>query len=256
VAALAVLALILGLFAAGGPARAEDDVYVQQDGTPIVSKPGIGGKILAWVDAGFPLTVHGRDGEWLQVSSSVLRLPTDSLWVPAARVGRRAPGAYDIAYAPDGPPMGVGKHFFRLEVVGGEDVRVRAHCRIDAGPDRKDRFHTVIEEIPLVLDVYGDAVDCTVAMLVSFGWIDVVLLTSDGTVIASAETSDRRGRVRLRSEGPWGSAAGFALPARFVILKDQPKIDVPGGRLVPPLGNPVPPLANPVPPMAAPVPPP
>jgi len=42
-----------------GPARAAADVFVLQDGTPLVSKPGIGGKILLWVDTGFPLTVVG-----------------------------------------------------------------------------------------------------------------------------------------------------------------------------------------------------
>jgi len=38
------------------PARA-DMTVVQQDKTPIVSWPGVGGRILTRVDAGFPLTV-------------------------------------------------------------------------------------------------------------------------------------------------------------------------------------------------------
>jgi hypothetical protein len=89
VAAAAVLLLMSATDSA--PARA-DMAVVQQDKTPIVSWPGVGGRILTRVDAGFPLIVLGRDGEWLKVASPELKLPGE-LWVPVARVG-------DIAGAP------------------------------------------------------------------------------------------------------------------------------------------------------------
>jgi len=89
--AAALGAVLLLSAASNAPARA-DMTVVQQDKTPIVSWPGVGGRILTRVDAGFPLTVLGRDGEWLKVASPDLNL-TGELWVPAARVG-------DIAGAP------------------------------------------------------------------------------------------------------------------------------------------------------------
>jgi hypothetical protein len=66
------------------PVRAASDVFVLQDGTPLVSKPGVGGKILLWVDTGFPLTVVGREGDWFEVSGTRLETGSDTLWVPAA----------------------------------------------------------------------------------------------------------------------------------------------------------------------------
>ena len=247
--ALALLGCLLAV-----PVRADSDVYVQQEDTPIVSRPGVGGKILAWVDSGFPLTVVGRDGDWLKVSSSFLDLPPGSLWVPAARVGTRAPGAVDIAYAPDSLAGTNEGAVFHLEVQGSEAVRVRVHCRIDEGEVRKDTFRTIIDDVPVSLDVDGEAVDCIVRKLRSSGRIDAVLQGEDGTVIAAAGTAARRGAVRVRSEGPWGAAIGVVLPARFVAFRDSTESDVPIGNPVPPLANPVMPLGNPVPPLGNPVP--
>jgi hypothetical protein len=246
------LALLVSLLV-GASVRADDNVYVQQEGTPIVSKPGVGGKILGWVGTGFPLTVHGREGDWLEVSSSLLTFPSESLWVPAARVGDRLPGAFDIAYAPDGQSVGPGGAFFQLEIGGTPDTRVRANCRAERGRD--DAFRRIIDDVPAALDVDGDAVDCVVRKLESDGWVDVVLRGPDGTIVAGASTYARRGAVRVRSDGSWGAAAGFALPARFVLFKDPSKIDLPSGGPVPPLGNPVPPLGSSVPSLGNPVPP-
>jgi len=87
IAALFAAAAILALTAAAGirPARA-DMAIVKRDATPIVSRPGVGGRILTRVNTGFTLTVLGREGEWLEVASPQLKL-TGELWVPAARVG-------------------------------------------------------------------------------------------------------------------------------------------------------------------------
>jgi hypothetical protein len=177
------LALLVSLLV-GASVRADDNVYVQQEGTPIVSKPGVGGKILGWVGTGFPLTVHGREGDWLEVSSSLLTFPSESLWVPAARVGDRLPGAFDIAYAPDGQSVGPGGAFFQLEIGGTPDTRVRANCRAERGRD--DAFRRIIDDVPAALDVDGDAVDCVVRKLESDGWVDVVLRGPDGTNDAGA----------------------------------------------------------------------
>jgi len=249
-----LLALAMIGILAMGSARAAADVYVLQDGTPLVSKPGVGGKILLWVDTGFPLTVVGREGEWLEVSSSRLKSGGDTLWVPAARVGSHLPGTFDIAYSQEAPSGTQEKAELFLEVVGTQEIRVHVRCRI-VQPG-KDDFIDVIDETPLQLDVSGPAADCTVRNLGAGGTIDAVLRTAAGQLIARASTYTRHGAVRVRTNGPWGSAAGFVLPTRFVILKDMSKIPFPPGNPVPPLGNPTPALGNPVPPFQqSPVPP-
>lgn len=243
---LGLIMAIMGIVVACGSLQAAGDVYVLQDRTPIVSKPGIGGKILVWVDTGFPLTLQGHQGDWLRVSSPSLELPGDDLWVPAARVGDRLPGTFDIAYSDEGFASGPDDSVFQLAITGSQTLRVRANCRVVEDGD--DKFVEVVDDVPLTLDLEGTAVDCTVRKLGSVGGVDVVLLDPDGRPAASASTFARRGRVRLRSAGPWGGAAGFALPTRFVVLKERPDVNLPPGNSVPPLGVTTPALGNPVPP--------
>jgi hypothetical protein len=229
------------------------DVFVLQDGTPLVSKPGVGGKILLWVDSGFPLTVVGRQGEWLKVAGARLKAGSDTLWVPAARVGRHLPGTLDITYSQEGPSLAPVGEDLLLEVLGDREVRVRARCRISQ--PGKDDFIDVVDETPLELDVSGPATDCTVRKLGGEGTIDVALRTPDGRPIATAVAFTPHGAVRVRTNGPWGSAFGTLLPTRFVVLRDIPENPFPPGIPVPPPGNPTPPLGNPTPPLGNPVPP-
>jgi hypothetical protein len=245
---LVALALAMIGLLAMGPARAAADVFVLQDGTPLVSKPGVGGKILLWVDTGFPLTVVGREGEWLEVSAASLKAGGNTLWVPAARVGRHLPGTFDIAYSQEGPSTTPEGGDLLLEVVATQEIRVHARCRI-VQPG-KDDFIDVIDETPLELDVSGPATDCTVRKLSDSGGarIDVALRTAEGRTVASASTYTLRGAVRVRSNGPWGSFAGLELPTRFVVFKDRTRMTFPPGNPVPLLGNPTPSLGNPVPP--------
>ena len=243
------IALLLALAMIGilamGEARPAGDVFVLQDGTPLVSKPGVGGKILLWVDTGFPLTVVGREGDWLKVSSSRLRSGGDTLWVPAARVGSHSPGRVDITYSQEGRSSAQEGAELFLEVVGTQEIRVHVKCRI-VQPG-KDDFIDVIDETPLQLDVSGPAVDCTVRNLGTIGTIDAVLRTAAGELIVRATTYTAHSAVRVRTNGPWGSAAGFVLPTRFIVLKNMTKFSFPSGNPVPPLGNPTPALGIPVP---------
>jgi hypothetical protein len=243
---------IVGILAMG-PARAAADVFVLQDSTPLVSKPGIGGKILLWVDTGFPLTVVGQEGDWLKVSGARLNAGSDAFWVPAARVGRHLPGTFDIAYSKEGPSTAPGSDALFLEVIGTQAIRVRASCRI-VQPG-KDDFIDVINEAPLELDVSGPAADCTVRKLGGSGTIDVALRTADGRAIAAANTYTAHGAVRVRTRGPWGGASGVRLPTRFVLLKEMPGKSFLLGNPVPPLGNPTPALGNATPALGNPVPP-
>jgi hypothetical protein len=240
--------LTLGLLAAvawSSPVRAEDDVFVQEDNTPIVSQPGVGGKILIRVDTGFILTVLGRDGDWLEVTSPVLKLPGDSLWVPADRVGSEAPeGVGALGELTAEAPA------YRLEVTGGYGLRMRARCRIDEEQtnQRRDEFRTIRDNVPAVIEFTGP-VDCVVRMFGPPGEMTVALRRIDGAVVASGTTYAGSDAVRVRSDGPWGSAASFVDGSSFLSFNDAPT-----GVIVPPLGNPVPALGNPVPAVGNPVP--
>jgi hypothetical protein len=243
----AALTLALAATVAMSPSgHADDEVFVQQDNTPIASHPGVGGKILIRVDSGFILTVLGRDGDWLEVTSPVLKLPGDSLWVPADRVGSEVPGG---AGALDGSVI-AGSPLYRLEVTGSQKLRMRARCRIDEGTEdsrRDDAFRQIIEAVPAVVELAGP-VDCFVRMYGSPGEMTVILRRIDGTIVASGTTYATSDAVHVRSDGPWGSAGSVVESGTFASFDGLP------GNIVPPLANPVPPLANPVPSLVAVVP--
>jgi hypothetical protein len=241
---LLLLVAIAGILAMG-PARAAADVFVLQDGTPLVSKPGVGGKILLWVDTGFPLTVVGQEGDWLRVSSAGLKAGSDTLWVPAARVGRHLPGTVDIDYSQEGPSGASPGEALFLEVVGTQQIRVQARCRIVQFD--KDDFIDVINETPVDLDVSGAGADCTVSKLGDSGTIYVALRMGDGRTVATATTYTLHGAVRVRTAGSWGGPSGTRLPTRFAFFKQRRGMPFPPGNPVPPLGNPTPAPGNPVP---------
>ena len=247
------LALAMVGLLAMGPARAAGDVYVLQDRTPLASKPGVGGRILLWVDTGFPLTVVGRHGDWLKVSSSRLESGRDTLWVPAARVGSHLPGMLDIAYSSNEPSSTQEGEDLFLEVVGTRELPVHVRCRI-VQPD-KDDFIDVIDKTPLRLDVGGPAADCTVRNLGTIGTIDAALWTAAGELIAGASSYSEHGAIRVCTNGPWGNADGVALPTIYVVLRNATDFPFPPGEPFPPLRNPMPALGNPVPVLGNPVPP-
>ncbi len=250
--ATGTICLLFLLTIAGVCPASAAEVYVQQDATPLVSKPGIGGKILTWVDTGFPLVVIGIEGEWLKVSSPKLKLSAD-LWVPLARVGRTVPGQFDIAFRPEAPPSGTFASGFRLRAEGTPDTRFRARCVIaDSGSDDVVDF---VDHVPADVGLGGDAVDCEVRQLSPTGRMHVALLRRDGVLVAGTPPIGVHESVRLRSGGRWGQAGGLHAPASAFghtpVALRRPL----SNEFVPPLGNPVPALGNPVPFLGNPVPP-
>lgn len=235
------------------------DAFVQENHTPIVSKPGVGGKVLRWVDSGFPLTVVARKGEWLQVDAGRLKPATGEAWIPASRVGPVPPGAAGPALAAEGADAD-----FRLDVGGVPDVAFRARCFIL--DDGRSRLVVLRDATPAAYQIVGDAVSCRVSNLGNNGYLQTMLSSADGRPIASAPAviSDRS--ATLRSDGPWGVAGNFDEPLRFALFRNMPDGDdveplppivspaPPSGNMVPPIGNPVPAIGNPVPAMGNPVP--
>jgi len=252
--------LILLAFALARPAPAAE-VYVQQDATPLVSKPGIGGKIRTWVDTGFPLIVIGIEGDWLKVASPRLKLPVGDLWVPVARVGSSVPGQIDVALRGEAPPMEAFGPGFRLRAEGTPHTGFRVACHIVSGDH--DSYFVVADHVPADIDLGGDAVDCAIDQLGRGGRLQVALLGGDGSIIATTSPIALHRSARLRSDGPWGGAYGLQGPAGFSGFGQMPvafrhrradAIVPPLMNAVPPLGNPVPALGNPVPMLGNPVP--
>lgn len=110
-ATAAAALLVIGV--AGSRPAAADMAIVQQDATPIVSQPGVGGRILTRVDAGFNLIVLGSEGGWLRVASPQLQL-TGNLWVPAGRVGDVVADPADLPF-PDTGPAGAETPRFQIQ---------------------------------------------------------------------------------------------------------------------------------------------
>ena len=110
-ATVAAALLVIGM--AGTWPAAADMAVVQQDATPIVSQPGVGGRILTRVDAGFNLIVLGSEGDWLRVASPQLQL-TGNLWVPAGRVGDIVAAPTDLPPS-DGMPTASAMPRFQIE---------------------------------------------------------------------------------------------------------------------------------------------
>jgi hypothetical protein len=253
-----VLSLAFGLVPVAAMAAT---AFVQDDHTPLVSKPGVGGKVLRWVDSGVALRVVARQGEWLQVAARRLDPPVSEAWVPAARVGPVPPGA-DAASL----PAEAADADFQLDIAGLPGIAFRARCYIlDAG---RGRTVVIREETPAAYQIVGDAAACWVSNIGRDGYVQAVLRDADGTVIAGSQGVWPNRAVTLRSVGPWGAAGNFNAPLQFVVFRDlpgnfvplppiinpRPVIGMPGGMPVPPIGNPVPPIGNPVPAMGNPVP--
>jgi hypothetical protein len=110
-ATAAIVLVTIGI--AGNRPAAADMAIVQQDATPIVSQPGVGGRILTRVDAGFNLIVLGSEGDWLRVASPQLQL-TGNLWVPAGRVGDVVADPADLPL-PDIGPAGAEMPRFQIQ---------------------------------------------------------------------------------------------------------------------------------------------
>ena len=211
-----------------GPARAAADVFVLQDGTPLVSKPGVGGKILLWVDTGFPLTVVGQEGDWLRVSSFG---PQGGQWRCSGCRRRGSAVICRVRSTSTIPRKDRLAHRRARLSFWRSSARSKSASTPAAGslqPD-KDDFIDVINETPVELDVSGPGADCTVSKLGDSGTIDVALRTGDGQTVATATTYTPHGAVRVRTAGSWGGPSGTRLPTRFAFFRHRRGMPFPPG---------------------------
>lgn len=151
----AASAALLLLVTAFGPCTASAaTTIVQQDHTPILSAPGTGGQILNRVDSGFELTVVGRAGDWLQVTSPQFEAAGPQ-WVAARRVGTivTVPGEFapSAATTTGGPAFRIVGSAARTTVISATEAAPAAF-RIVQPDARTDRVAaTSVETVPTVL---------------------------------------------------------------------------------------------------------
>lgn len=128
---IAAIAVILFGAVVAREARAAEVMVVQQDTTPVVSRPAVGGRIVAYVDAGFPFIVLGRRGEWLEVSSLRPGPAGQTLWVPAARLGPAIYGEAPVSFQTMAAPAIAAK--FRMRSDGANDSAFNSAVGADTG---------------------------------------------------------------------------------------------------------------------------
>jgi hypothetical protein len=212
-AASAALMLLVTAF---GPCTAgAATTIVQQDHTPILSAPGMGGQILTRVDAGFELTVLGRAGDWLEVTSSQFGTAGPQ-WVAARRVGTivTAPGEFAPA-----PATTTGGPAFRIvgPTAGSTVITTTeaapAEFRIVQPGARTDRVAaTSVETAPTVLQTQVIVPEFRVVQPpgnVTSDRVDVVVTTPAPTRSVAPQSQGRT----ISTATPSGRGAVVAAPA-------------------------------------------
>jgi hypothetical protein len=211
---------------AGEPAWA-DIAIVQQDATPVVSAPGVGGRVLTRVDAGFTLTVLGREGEWLKVASPQLPLGGE-LWVPAERVG-------DIIATPDDTGLSGNASMTtapQFRIIG------RTHGVATASPDAAVSIGSE--------GTTGDSRAATAAISSNAG--GGTARAMDTTTPAAAAQATATPDTAVPATGNPTPPGGNAVPAQGNPTPAATGNPTPaGGNATPTLGNPTPALGNPTP---------
>ena len=199
-----LMAGLLALFLAA-PARSEEKVYVQQDGTALLTAPSDDANVEWTLNRGRELIVLDHQGEWLKVRSQQFMSVGVDLWVRASQVGPK-PKPKSVVVAPPAAALEVEptSSSFRLEVDGTPTIKFRAVCRVVGATG--ETYQRYDASIPQVIDFVGSAVSCTARKLDTDGRLSLSLISRDGQRIGSIETSRPYNWVLVQSDGPWGEA--------------------------------------------------
>ena len=239
-----LFALLLAVFAAQTAwAVGEQEVYIRKDNTLLFAAPSTDAKVVLRANAGHRLFVLDRDGDWLKVYTPQYMLVGEDMWVKADVVGP-PPERPEAPPAPAPAPAAPG---FHLAVDGSPGIEVVASCRVVDDESGAQRLFERSDLVPVSYDFVSAAVSCSVEKHDDVGHLEVALQGSDGTLIATAETTAFYGSVLVRSDGPWGSADASRGPSAVFFVPDN--LHFRFGR--PPAGIPVPPFSSPpVPPLS------
>ena len=139
---------------------------------------------------------------------------------------------------------------FILDISGSPALLVKVKCTV-VGPGDGSNVIKFESFVPRKYLLQYDAVACSVQKWDARGRLRVMLLDAS-TAIAFAETAAAYNYVTVRSDGPWGTAAGFRGTIAFPLGRQPSTETLQLNRgLVPPLNPPlVPPLNVQTPPPA------
>jgi hypothetical protein len=192
-----IAGFLAAMLAAVAGASAEE-VIVKGNNAALRATPSKNGKVEWRVNDGYQLTVIDRQDNWLEVRAPNLPEPNGSLWIQAKQVASVEPPPAEEVIAAD----------FRLEVKGSYGAEFKSQC-VFLKPG--DSYHYVQWNhgpTPAKVDLNGTSVLCTLRPRSSRGDLDVKLLDRQGRLIASANTGGYANSLVVRSNGPWGAAAG------------------------------------------------
>ncbi|MGH6934036.1 MAG: hypothetical protein ACREEE_16585 [Dongiaceae bacterium] len=188
------VAIMLGTLSAASA----DEVVVQRNNVALRAEPSKNGKVEWRVNEGYQLSVIGQEGNWLEVSVPNLAEPNRNLWVQAKLV------------APVEAPADAGTidADFRLELDGSLGAKFKSKCVFLNPGDSFRHVQWDHGSVPATVDIHGAAALCIVRTIDSSDRIGATLIGRDGTKLAATSTGDSARSLVVRSDGPWGAAAG------------------------------------------------
>jgi hypothetical protein len=202
----ALLVLTLSAFGSGALRAAGGDILRPlEDGVPLRAAPASDAEVLRRLDHTQRLLLYEVRGDWLRVA--LFGAVAVEGWVERANVGREEKSPPAPAPKPETPKRPPPLPVFLLQVGGQPGLKFSGECRTVERSERIARrpFEGLA---PKTYRFRAKAVSCRVEKEDFLGRLEVALSRS-GRVIAGAETSAPLNTVRVRSDGPWGEAAGW-----------------------------------------------
>jgi hypothetical protein len=238
--------ILLGLILAAarpGQATPGEVLVPRLDHVPLRASDSAAAPRLLFLDRGQRLLEFRRQGEWVEVA--VFGMVAVRGWVRSDSV-MVEPALPDPPPArpasPESTAAEAGTRSFVLDISGTPALAFRAKCRVvDA-----DGTAQTIERAGLSPERFAAeaaAISCRVRKADADGRLRV-RLHAGRVPLAEAQTRAAFNWVRVRSDGPWGSAGGLRGSVGLVLR--EPSESPQRGKPIPPLSRkPLPPLRQP-----------
>ena len=220
--------MLIGVLLGASVARATpgDTFTVGPEGAQLYPAPDAGAPVVGRLTEGRRVMEFERRGDWVRIR--VLGAVGEETWVRTDRLVRslpvpqeppvveipRGPGSAEPGRTP-GSHEGSGASRFRVDVSGSPALAFAAQCELidQAGRSKNYRFRGLV---PAHADFSGAALLCRIRKRDAFGRL-IVTLSQDGVPIVREKTTSPFNHVLVRSDGPWGAAAGIkgGIPVRM-----------------------------------------
>ena len=188
------------------------EYLVMQDVVAIRSAPRADASVVAHLRRGDMVVEFARRADWMKIS--VYRTVGKEGWVPRAAVQA---AARTIAAPPASPEAAISEPFvpLTLRVFGSPARQFRGVCRLTNAQGEVERLE--FKGIsPSTYNFVAGAASCRVQKWDASGRLRVNL-GRGGVLISSAETAAAYNWVRVRSDGPWGTAGGKRGAVRTIV---------------------------------------